>query len=73
VTRSVEGSAAVFLVGTLAAFLGLLAGGIPTASALAVALACGVACTAVEAVSTHGLDNLTIQLTAAGMAWLLLA
>jgi phytol kinase len=72
-TRSLEGSTAVFLVGTLAAFLGMTAGGVPLASALAVALACGVGCTAVEAVSTHGLDNLTIQLTASGTAWLLLA
>jgi len=72
-TRSLEGSTAVFLVGTLAAFLGMAAGGVPPASAMAVALACGVGCTAVEAVSTHGLDNLTIQLTASGMAWLLLA
>jgi len=72
-TRSVEGSVAVFFVGTLAAFLGMAVGSVPVTSALATALACGVACTAVEAVSTHGLDNLTIQLTAAGMAWLLLA
>jgi phytol kinase len=72
-TRSVEGSAAVFLVGTLAALLGMLAAGVPAASAVAVALACGVGCTAVEAVSTHGLDNLTIQLTASGTAWLLLS
>jgi phytol kinase len=72
-TRSLEGSTAVFLVGTLAALLGMLAGGIPPASALAVALACGVGCTLVEAVSTHGLDNLTIQLAASGTAWLLLS
>ena len=72
-TRSLEGSTAVFVVGTLAAVLGMAAGGVPPVSAMAVAVACGAASTAVEAVSTHGLDNLTVQLTASGTAWLLLA
>ncbi len=72
-TRSIEGSAAVFLVGVLVAFAGLVAAGNGIAVALGVALACGATATVVEAVSNHGLDNLTIQLAAAGTAFLFLA
>ncbi len=71
-TRSLEGSTAVFLVGALVALIGLLAGGYPMAQALKVALAAALASTAVEAISNHGLDNLTIQLVAAGVtSWLI--
>jgi phytol kinase len=59
--RSLEGSAAVLLVGGLAAFLALWWGGIPPVPALGTALACGVAGAGVEAVSNHGLDNFTVQ------------
>jgi len=71
-TRSLEGSAAVFLVGGLAAFAGLLLAGVPQATAAGVAIACAAAGALVEALSNHGLDNLTVQLAAAGTAWLLL-
>jgi phytol kinase len=71
-TRSIEGSAGVLGIGALAALLGLLAAGVPAGTALGAAAACGVAGAAVEAVSTHGLDNLTVQLAAAAMAWLVL-
>jgi phytol kinase len=71
-TRSLEGSTAVFLVGALAAFLGLSLGGVAPTVALAVALACAVVGATVEAFSTHGLDNLTLQIAASGTAWLLL-
>jgi phytol kinase len=71
-TRSLEGSCAVFLGGTLAAFAGLLATGVPLSSAVYVAFISGAAGTAAEAVSTHGLDNLTVQLAAAGAAALVL-
>lgn len=70
-TRSLEGSAAVFLAGALAASLGLAAGG-AGAAAVPVGIACGLAGMLVEAVSTHGLDNLTTQLAAAAAAWALL-
>ena len=70
--RSWEGSAAVYVVGALAACSGLLLAGYAPLTALTIGLACAVAGTAVEAVSNHGLDNLTVQLAAAGMAWLLL-
>jgi phytol kinase len=71
-TRSLEGSAGVLFIGAAAALLGLLAGGVATVTALGVALACGVAGAVVEAFSTHGLDNLTVQLAGAAAAWLLL-
>ncbi len=72
-TRSIEGSISVFLVGFIAALSGfLLMGGIPGQTALLCAAACAAAGMCVEAVSTHGLDNLTIQVVVAGMAvWIL--
>ncbi len=71
-TRSWEGSASVWVAGTLVAFLAVWAGGQPLLVSLGVGLACGAAGAVVEAVSAHGLDNLTIQVAAAGTAWLLL-
>lgn len=71
-TRSLEGSASVFLAGTLVAFVGLSWGGIPITQALYAGLICGAVGTAVEAISSHGLDNLTIQVAVAGTAYLLL-
>ena len=71
-TRSLEGSAAVLVVGTAAAAAALLGLGFPPPLALGVALACGAAGAFVEAFSTHGLDNLTVQLAASLVAWLLL-
>lgn len=71
-TRSLEGSAAVFGVSTLVAFMGLQAQGLPAQTALGYALLIALAATAVEAISTHGLDNLSIQLAAAGTAYWLL-
>lgn len=70
-TRSLEGSAAVFLAGSTAASLGLLVGGAGVA-AVPVGVACGLAGMLVEAVSTHGLDNLTTQLAASAAASALL-
>jgi phytol kinase len=70
--RSVEGSFAVFLVGSIAAIIGLLATGLATDTAIWGGLACGAAGALVEAVSTHGLDNFTTQVAAAATAaWLL--
>jgi phytol kinase len=70
--RSLEGSAAVFLSGSIAAILGLLGAGLIAPSAIAVGIACGAAGAIVEAVSTHGLDNFTTQVAAAAVASLLL-
>ncbi len=72
VTRSLEGSAAVFGVAAAAGFAGLLMLGTGVAAALPAALAAATAGTAVEAISPHGLDNLTVQLVAAGVAFLVL-
>lgn len=72
-TRSLEGSAAVLVAGTLAAFLGLWAAGLPPGTAAAVGAACGAGGAAVEAFSSHGLDNFFVQVTGAAIAWLLLA
>jgi phytol kinase len=70
--RSIEGSFAVFLTGSIAAVLGLMAAGFATDTALWGGLACGAAGAVVEAVSTHGLDNFTTQVAAAATAaWLL--
>jgi phytol kinase len=69
--RTLEGSLAVFVVGSLAAFLGLLANGHAPFHSLLVGAACGFAGAAVEAGSHHGLDNFTTQLAGAGVAqWL---
>lgn len=72
-TRSLEGSAAVFFVSAFVAFLGLQAQGLSAANALLYAFIIAAMATGTEAVSTHGLDNLTIQLAAAGTAYWLLA
>ena len=70
--RSLEGSAAVLLVSTVVAFSGLYLFGYPVPTAIGTAVACGVGSAAVEAVSNHGLDNLTIQVAAAGIAHFIL-
>ena len=71
-TRSLEGSTAVAIAGSLAAMLALMVAGFPLPVAAGTALACGLLGCAVEAISHHGLDNLTIQLAGAGVARMLL-
>lgn len=71
-TRSLEGSAAVFVVGAVAAALALLGMGFAGAAAFGVGLACGAVGAVVEAFSSHGLDNLTVQVAASAVAWILL-
>ena len=71
-TRSLEGSTAVAIAGSLAAALALLVAGFSLPVAVGTALACGLLGSAVEAISHHGMDNLTIQLAGAGVARLLL-
>lgn len=70
--RTLEGSAAVLIGATLASALALRGPGLPPGALLAVAAGCGVVTTVVEALSHHGLDNLTIQVAASGAAWFLL-
>lgn len=74
-TRSLEGSAAVLAASFAAGLIVLLAtpvGAGRGAAALAgVALAVAMVATVVEAVSPHGLDNLTIQVAASWAVWVL--
>ena len=70
--RSLEGSAAVLVGGSLAALVALLLAGFDPPAATRVALACGFVGAVVEAISTHGTDNLTTQLAGAGVAYWLL-
>lgn len=71
-SRSIEGSLAVLGFSAAAALLALRLAGHATVAALPVALACGVAAAVIEAISSHGLDNLTVQVLAAGVAYALL-
>ena len=67
-TRSWEGSAAVFLVAALGSAVALSGvGGAPWWGGLV----CGAAAAAVEGVSNHGLDNLTVQIAPSVVALLL--
>lgn len=67
-TRSLEGSAAVFGAGAAATLIALLLSGVPPASAAALAAGAAAAGALVEAVSTHGLDNFTVQVAASAAA-----
>lgn len=70
-TRSIEGSLAVFTAGTAATIAALLLQGLPLQQVLLIGLAAGAAGAIVEAVSTHGLDNFTVQVAASAAAWFL--
>ena len=67
-TRSLEGSAAVCIAGTLATAAALALMGFGWSSILLIAVGAGVAGALVEAISTHGLDNLTVQVAASAAA-----
>lgn len=71
--RSIEGSLAVLLVGSVAAGVGLLLVGSTPGVAIRVGLACGAAGALVESFSSHGLDNFTVQVAATAVAAFLLA
>jgi len=68
--RSLEGSTAVFLASLLVAGVGLilLTGEMPATDWLWKTTVVALGATLVEAVSNHGMDNLTMQLAAAGLA-----
>ncbi|MDP2956585.1 MAG: hypothetical protein Q8N53_09190, partial [Longimicrobiales bacterium] len=69
--RTWEGTAAVFAVGTVAAFTGLVSLGVSPAEAVRAALAVSAAASAAEALSHHGTDNFTVQIVASVAAWAL--
>jgi phytol kinase len=72
--RSFEGSIAVAVVGCLVAFIGLLILpiSVPIPKAAYIAVLCGMGGAIVEAFSSHGIDNLTIQIAAAAIAYCLI-
>jgi phytol kinase len=74
-TRSLEGSAAVFVVSSLAAAAALwLLPGVQIPTWLWCATpAIGLAACGVEAISPHGWDNFTMQVAPTGLVWALLA
>lgn len=71
-TRSIEGSTAVLLASAAACAIALGFAGVDGWTALRVAAVVGLVTALVEAVSHHGMDNLTIQVVAAGAAALIL-
>lgn len=70
-TRSLEGSLAVFAAGTLATAAALALQQAAPADIARIALGAGLAGALVEAISTHGLDNFTVQVAASAAAALL--
>jgi phytol kinase len=67
--RSLEGSVAVFIASAVAAAAAFTLIGEPVSMALILdAVSVGVVAAAVEAISNHGLDNLTLQVVIAGVA-----
>jgi len=68
-TRSLEGSAGVFAVSWAGAFIALLIAQVAWLPAIPISLAAAAAAALVEAVSNHGLDNLTVQVTATAVAF----
>ena len=67
-TRSLEGSSAVFIMSaTIATLCILQLTALPFAMAILFGIICGLSAAVIEAISSHGLDNLTIQLVAAGV------
>jgi len=68
-TRSLEGSAAMFVFSLGSVFLVLWGFGTPLATAGVYALVVAAVATAVEAVSVKGLDNITVPLVSALVLW----
>ena len=68
-TRSLQGSLAVFIVSSIAAYTALYLSGLDMFHLVWVSLLCGMAAALVEAVSAHGLDNFTIQVAATAVAY----
>ena len=71
VTRSWEGSTAVFVASALAAMAGLWIHSIGIGNAVIIGMICAGICTLIEAISHHGMDNFTVQVGAAGTIFFL--
>ena len=61
------------IVSFICALLAVSAMGVPIATGIMVSALCAVGVTLVEAFSSHGLDNLTIQVAASLIAYLILS
>lgn len=70
-TRSIEGSLAVFVASSIAAAIGLTLVGQAGSTLVGLAVLLGFVTTIVEAVSPHGLDNLTILIASAAVTKLI--
>ena len=71
--RSVEGSSAIFVMSVVATFVALfLIGGFNLWVIIVAAMITGIATSLVEAVSPHGLDNLTTQVVAVSVCYAVL-
>jgi len=69
-TRSIEGSAAVFTMSSVAAAFSMaVLLDVPPLLAVGAGIAAGLGATLVEAVSPHGMDNFTIQVASVSMAF----
>lgn len=68
-TRTWEGSAAVFLVGSLGGWVALVTLGYPMGSAVLVGLAAGAAGAAAEGLSSSGTDNFWVQVIPSVVSW----
>ena len=72
-TRSIEGSAAVFLMGSFAAVFSLVTLlDVSLPMAILAGLVAGFGATLVEAISFHGVDNFTIQIAAVSLAYVVI-
>jgi phytol kinase len=68
-TRSIEGSIGVFAASVIGAFIALQISRIPLLPSIPIAFAAAGVATLVEAVSSHGLDNFTVQISATVIAF----
>lgn len=67
-TRSIEGSSAILVMSAIGTAVALfLIGGVSMQVILIVAILTGIATALIEAISPHGLDNLTTQVVAVGV------
>lgn len=72
VTRSIEGSFAVALVSFIVCAIVLNLMSFPLGYSMFIAMICSILSCIVEAISTHGIDNLTMQITASGTVYFLI-
>ncbi len=71
-TRTLEGSAAVFVVSTLAALVAVLtlhAASLTLLPVIGISIVIGIASALCEAISPHGWDNFTLQVVPAALAY----